>query len=212
MSEQPIRVLVVDDHPIVRNGLVLMVQYKPEMEVVAEAANGLEAVQLFQQHHPDVTLMDLQMPEMSGVEAITTIRQAHPEARMIVLSTYDSDEEIYRGLQAGAKGYILKNAPVDEIVRAIHIVHSGKKYIPPEVGEKLAERMSRPQLTQREQQVLELIAQGKSNSEIAEALHLSESSIKYHANHVFSKLGVSDRTQAALLAVKKGMVNRTLAP
>lgn len=209
MTEQPIRVLVVDDHPIVRNGLVLMVQYKTGMEIVAEAANGLEAVELFRQYQPDVTLMDLQMPEMSGVTAITTIRQEYPDAQIIVLSTYDSDEEIYQGLQAGAKGYILKNAPVDEIVRAIHIVHSGKKYIPPEVGEKLAERMSRPQLTQREQQVLELIAQGKSNHEIAETLHLSESAIKYHANHVFSKLGVSDRTQAALLAVKRGIVNPT---
>jgi DNA-binding NarL/FixJ family response regulator len=178
------------------------------MEVVAEAANGLEAVALFRQYHPDVTLMDLQMPEMNGVEAIATIRHEYPEARIIVLSTYDSDEDIYQGLQAGAKGYILKNAPVDEIVRAIHIVHSGKKYIPPEVGEKLAERMSRPQLTPREQEVLELIAQGKSNSEIAETLHLSESAIKYHANHVFSKLGVSDRTQAALLAIKRGMINR----
>lgn len=206
MTEQLIRVLVVDDHPIVRNGLVLMVQYKPEMEIVAEAANGIEAVALFRQYHPDVTLMDLQMPEMSGVAAITAIRQEHPEARIIVLSTYDSDEEIYQGLQAGAKGYILKNAAVDEIVRAIHVVHSGKKYIPPEVGEKLAERMSRPQLSQREQQVLELIAQGKNNSEIAEALHLSESAIKYHANHVFTKLGVGDRTQAALLAIKRGMV------
>lgn len=209
MTEQPIRVLVVDDHPIVRNGLVLMVQYKTGMEIVAEAANGLEAVELFRQYQPDVTLMDLQMPEMSGVTAIATIRQEYPDAQIIVLSTYDSDEEIYQGLQAGAKGYILKNAPVDEIVRAIHIVHSGKKYIPPEVGEKLAERMSRPQLTEREQQVLELIAQGKSNSEIASTLHLSESAIKYHANHVFSKLGVSDRTQAALLAIKRGMVNST---
>lgn len=206
MSEQPIRVLVVDDHPIVRNGLVLMVQYKPGMEIVAEAANGMEAVELFRQCQPDVTLMDLQMPEMNGVKAIAAIRRESPDARIIVLSTYDSDEDIYQGLQAGAKGYILKNAPVDEIVRAIHVVHSGKKYIPPEVGEKLAERMSRPQLNQREQQVLELIALGKSNSEIASALHLSESAIKYHANHVFSKLGVSDRTQAALLAVKRGMV------
>lgn len=210
MTEQSIRVLVVDDHPIVRNGLVLMVQYKTGMEIVAEAANGLEAVELFRQYQPDITLMDLQMPEMSGVAAIATIRQEYPDAQIIVLSTYDSDEEIYQGLQAGAKGYILKNASVDEIVRAIHIVHSGKKYIPPEVGEKLAERISRPQLTEREQQVLELIAQGKSNSEIAAVLHLSESAIKYHANHVFSKLGVSDRTQAALFAVKRGMVNSTL--
>ncbi|AFY75076.1 response regulator containing a CheY-like receiver domain and an HTH DNA-binding domain [Synechococcus sp. PCC 7502] len=207
MTEKSIRIMLVDDHPIVRSGLVLMIDYTPNMEVVAEANNGLEAIELFRQHSPDVTLMDLRMPEISGVEAIAAIHQEFPESRIIVLTTYDGDEDIYRGLKAGARGYIFKNAPVDEIVSAIRKVHGGMKYIPPEVGEKLSERLNRPQLSNREVEVLQLIAKGMSNQEIASALYLSESTIKYHVNSILSKLAVSDRTQAALIAVKRGIIN-----
>ena len=205
MSQPPIRVLIADDHPIIRNGLVMMVNYKPEMEIAAEATNGSEAVNLFREHQPDVTLMDLRMPQMNGVEAISMICRDFPDARIIVLTTYDGDENIYRGLQAGARGYILKDAPLDEIVRAIHTVHAGKKYIPPDVGAKLAERISQPQLSSREQEVLRLIAQGKSNQEIAAELNIIEGTVKFHINNIFSKLGVSDRTQATLVAIKRGI-------
>ncbi len=207
MTEKSIRIMLVDDHPIVRSGLVLMINYTPNMNIVAEAKNGLEAIELFHQHHPDVTLMDLRMPEMNGVDAIVAINQEFPDSRIIILTTYDGDEDIYRGLKAGARGYILKNSPVDEIVNAIRKVHNGMKYIPPEVGEKLSERLNRPQLSSRELEVLQLVAKGMSNLAIANTLHLSESTIKYHVNSILSKLAVSDRTQAALIAVKRGIVN-----
>ncbi|PZU91504.1 MAG: DNA-binding response regulator [Pseudanabaena sp.] len=207
MTDQTIRIMVADDHPIVRSGLVLMIDYTPNMETVAEANNGVEAVALFRQYRPDVTLMDLRMPEMSGADAIAAIHQEFPKAKIIVLTTYDGDEDIYRGLKAGAKGYIFKNAPVDEIVRAIKTVYEGKKYIPPEVGEKLSERLNRPQLSNRELDVLKLVAQGKNNQQIATELYISESTVKYHINSVLSKLGVSDRTQATLIAIKRGIVS-----
>ena len=207
MTDQTIRIMVADDHPIVRSGLVLMIDYTPNMETVAEANNGLEAVTLFRQYRPDVTLMDLRMPEMSGADAIAAIHQEFTEAKIIVLTTYDGDEDIYKGLKAGAKGYIFKNAPVDEIIRAIKTVYEGKKYIPPEVGEKLSERLNRPQLSNRELDVLKLVAQGKTNQQIATELYISESTVKYHINGVLSKLGVSDRTQATLVAIKRGIVS-----
>lgn len=207
MTDQTIRIMVADDHPIVRSGLVLMIDYTPSMEIVAEANNGLEAVALFRQYRPDVTLMDLRMPEMSGADAIAVIHQEFSEAKIIVLTTYDGDEDIYKGLKAGAKGYIFKNAPVDEIIRAIKTVYEGKKYIPPEVGEKLSERLNRPQLSNRELDVLKLVAQGKTNQQIATELYISESTVKYHINSVLSKLGVSDRTQATLIAIKRGIVS-----
>lgn len=207
MTDQTIRIMVADDHPIVRSGLVLMIDYTPNMETVAEANNGVEAVALFRQYRPDVTLMDLRMPEMSGADAIAAIHQEFSEAKIIVLTTYDGDEDIYKGLKAGAKGYIFKNAPVDEIIRAIKTVNDGKKYIPPEVGEKLSERLNRPQLSNRELDVLKLVAQGKTNQQIATELYISESTVKYHINSVLSKLGVSDRTQATLIAIKRGIVS-----
>jgi two-component system, NarL family, response regulator len=207
MVDKSIRIMVVDDHPIVRSGLILMIDYTPNMEIVAEANNGLEAIELFRQQRPDVTLMDLRMPEMSGADAIAAIHQEFSDAKIIVLTTYDGDEDVYRGLKAGAKGYIFKNAPVDEIIRAIKTVNEGRKYIPPEVGEKLSERLNRPQLSNRELEVLKLVAQGKPNQEIATELYISESTVKYHINSVLSKLGVSDRTQAVLIAIKRGIVS-----
>jgi two-component system, NarL family, response regulator len=203
----PIRILIVDDHPIVRNGLMLMVKYEPGMETVAEASSGAEAIAQFCQHQPDVTLMDLRLGDMNGVDVIATIRQDFPQAQIIILTTYDTDEDIYRGLQIGARGYILKDAPLDELLKAIRVVHAGRQYIPPEVGAKLAERLNRPQLSERERDVLRLMAQGKSNQNIAESLYISENTVKYHVNNILSKLEVSDRTQAVLMALKRGIAN-----
>ncbi|NJN58884.1 MAG: response regulator transcription factor [Leptolyngbyaceae cyanobacterium SL_5_9] len=207
LPSTPIRILIVDDHPIVRNGLVLMVKYESGMETVAEASSGAEAIAQFHQHQPDVTLMDLRLGDMNGVEVIASIRQNFPTARIVILTTYDTDEDIYRGLQTGAKGYILKDAPLDELLKAIRTVHAGQQYIPPEVGAKLAERLSRPQLSDREREVLQLMAQGKSNQEVADTLHIAENTVKYHVNNILSKLGVGDRTQAVLLALKRGIAN-----
>ncbi|MBD2070024.1 response regulator transcription factor [Leptolyngbya sp. FACHB-671] len=207
IPSKPIRILIVDDHPIVRNGLVLMVKYESGMEMVAEASTGIEASAQFREHQPDVTLMDLRLGDMNGVEVIAKIRQDSPNARIVILTTYDTDEDIYRGLQAGAKGYILKDAPLDELLKAIRTVHMGKQYIPPEVGAKLAERLSHPQLSDREREVLQLMAQGKSNQDVADSLHIAENTVKYHVNNILSKLGVSDRTQAVLLALKRGIAN-----
>lgn len=207
MISIPIRVLIVDDHPVIRHGLAMMVKLKPEMAIVGEGTNGAEAVSLFRQQQPDVTLMDLRMPDMNGVEAIAAIRQEFPAARIIILTTYDGDENIYRGLQAGAKGYLLKDSPLDEIVQAIHAVHTGKNYIPPSVGAKLVERMEQPQLSEREHQVLQLVAQGNSNQHIASRLQINEGTVKFHINRIFIKLDVSDRTQATLVAIKRGIVS-----
>lgn len=206
-SSSPIRILIVDDHPIVRNGLALMVKYESGMETLAEASSGAEAIEQFRRYQPDVTLMDLRLGDMNGVEVIAAIRQDFPTARIVILTTYDTDEDIYRGLQTGAKGYILKDAPLDELLKAIRTVHAGQQYIPPEVGAKLAERLSRPQLSERERDVLQLMAQGKSNQDIADSLHIKENTVKYHVNNILSKLSVSDRTQAVLMALKRGIAN-----
>jgi two-component system, NarL family, response regulator len=202
-----IRVLIADDHAIVRSGLVRMVELTEGMEVIAQAATGIEAVKLFRQHQPDVTLMDLRMPEMNGVEAIVAICQEFPTAHIAILTTYDTDEDIFRGLQAGAKGYLLKDSKMVELIDAIRTLHTGKRYIPPAVGAKLAERMAQPQLSDRELDVLRLMSVGKTNPEICGDLNISESTVKFHINNIFSKLGVSDRTQAVVIAIKRGMTN-----
>lgn len=208
-SPPPIRLLIADDHPVVRSGLAMIVQYTPDAGIVtvAEARNGKEAIALFQQHHPDVTLMDLRMPELGGVEATAAILQEFPQAHIIILTTYDGDEDIYRGLQAGAKGYLLKSVSREELIHAIHQVHAGSKYIPAEVGARLVERMNSPQLTEREHQVLTLMSSGKSNLEIAQILYVSEGTIKFHVSSILRKLNVNDRTQAILLALKRGIAN-----
>lgn len=153
-SPSPIRILIIDDHPIVRNGLVLMVKYESGMETVADMSTGAEAIEQFRLHQPDVMLLDLRLTDMSGVEVIASIRQEFTHARIIILTTYDTDEDIYRGLQIGAKGYIFKDAPLDELLSAIRAVHAGRQYTPPDVGAKLAARLSRPQLSDRERDVL----------------------------------------------------------
>ncbi|WP_445300372.1 response regulator [Microcoleus sp. B9-D4] len=202
-----IRVLIADDHYIVRQGLVALLNHESDVKVVAQASNGQEAVTMFREYQPDVTLMDMRMPQMDGVAAIAAICAEFPCARIVVLTTYDGDENIYRGLQAGAKGYLLKDAEPEELLAAIRTVFEGKKYIPLAVGVKLADRLSGPELSDRELEVIRLIVAGKSNSEISEVLHISESTVKFHVNNILSKMGVSDRTQAAISALKRGIVS-----
>lgn len=202
-----IQIMVVDDHHIVRQGLVALIGTIPDMKVVAQAADGVQAVELYRKHHPDVTLMDLRLPNKNGVDAITEIRREFPAARVIVLTTFDGDEDIYRALQAGAKGYLLKGMNADELTEAIRVVHAGKSRIPAVVAERLAERMGGPSLTGRELEVLKRIVGGRSNKEIASDLFISEATVKTHINSILSKLGVSDRTQAATTALQRGIVH-----
>jgi two-component system NarL family response regulator len=202
-----IRVLIVDDHSIVRQGLATIINRDPEMTVIAQAEDGQQAIERFCEYQPDVTLMDLRMPQIGGVEAITAICAEFEPARIIVLTTYDGEEDIYRGLHAGAKGYLLKDAKPNELLSAIRVIHHGEQYIPQSVGAKLVQRLSNPELSERELEVLRLIAQGMSNLEIGTALSIGESTVKSHVNRIFSKLGVSDRTQAVIVGVKRGIVS-----
>jgi two-component system, NarL family, response regulator len=201
-----IRVLIADDVAIVRQGLATIVDRDPEMTAIAQAEDGQQAIALFREYQPDVTLMDLRMPQMGGVEAIMAICAEFKQARIMVLTTYDGDEDIYRGLQAGAQGYLLKDAKPPELLNAIRMIHSGQKYVPPEVGAKLVQRMSNPELSDRELDVLRLMAQGMSNQGIGTALNVGESTVKSHVNRILSKLGVNDRTQAVIVAIKRGIV------
>lgn len=201
----PIRILVVEDHPVVRHGIIAILSQAEDMDVIAEAENGLEAIDQYQTHQPDITLMDLRMPHLEGVEAIARIRAQTPNAQIIILTTYDTDEDIYRGLQAGARGYILKDTTATELIQAIRTVHGGKRYIPSEVALKLADRIDDSDLTERELEVLQLLSKGNSNQEIAAALTISEGTVKFHINNILSKLGVKDRTQAVIMALKKGL-------
>jgi two-component system NarL family response regulator len=202
-----IRIMIADDHAIVRQGLATIVDRDPEMTVIAQAEDGQQAIALFREHQPDITLMDLRMPQIDGVEAITAICAEFKQARIMVLTTYDGDEDIYRGLQSGAAGYLLKDAKPNELLNAIRTIHSGQKYVPLKVGAKLVQRMSNPELSARELEVLRLMAQGMSNLEIGTALNISESTVKSHVNRILSKLGVSDRTQAVIIAIKRGIVS-----
>jgi two-component system NarL family response regulator len=201
-----IRVLIVDDHLVVRMGLRSLIEGEPDMAVVAEAANGKEAIELFREHVPDVTLMDLRMPGMTGIEATLAIREQFPNAHVVVLTTYDEGENIYRALRAGARAYLLKDTPRQEFLENIRSVHRGQYCIPPAVAISLARRVPGPDLSSRELEVLKLIVQGMSNKEIASALSVTESTIKNHVNSVLSKLNVRDRTQAATTALRQGLV------
>jgi two-component system NarL family response regulator len=201
------RILVVDDHPIVRDGFAAMLETEPDMTVVGEARSGEDSIELFRRVRPDVTLMDLRMPGMGGVEAIRAIRREFPDSRVIVLTTYDGDEDIYRALEAGAQAYLLKDMMCDEILAAIRAVHAGQRRIPAAVGTRLADRVTGMHLSDREQHVLELVATGKSNKEIATALQITEATVKGHMTNVLGKLGVTDRTQAVITALRRGIVH-----
>jgi two-component system NarL family response regulator len=202
-----IRVLVADDHHVVRQGVVALLQTFEDIEVVGQAESGEQAVEMFNQLIPDITLMDLQMPGAGGVEAVLSIRRTHTTARIIVLTTFDGDEDIYRSLQAGAKGYLLKGMTSDELLKAIRSAHSGRSTIPALIAEKLAERVSTQQLTPREVSVLNRIVAGRANKQIADDLSISEATVKTHINSLLGKLGVTDRTQAVTLAIQRGLVH-----
>jgi len=201
-----IRVLIVEDHHVVRQGLVALLNVADGLEVVGEAADGVEAIAQFRKHQPDITLVDLRLPRLSGVEVIERIRMETPTARFIVLTTYDGDEDIYRALQAGARAYLLKGMTSEELIAAIRSVDSGKSYIPPAIAAKLAERLGTEELTPRELDVLEQIVYGKNNKDIAIELKISETTVKTHINRLLGKLGVADRTQAATSAIQRGLV------
>ncbi len=192
---------------MVRQGLMALLAGAPDVEVVGSAANGAEAVAQYGSLLPDVTLMDLQMPRMGGVEAIERIRAQHPGARVIVLTTFDGDEDIYRALQTGAKAYLLKGMELDELLSTIQTVHAGRARVPPAIAEKLAQRVGSQELTARELGVLERIVAGRANKEIGMDLHISEATVKSHVNSVLGKLGVADRTQAAVVALQRGLVH-----
>ena len=206
MEKNRIRVLLVDDHVVVRMGLRSMIESEPDMTVVGEASNGLEAVEKYREARAELVLMDLRMPRMGGVETTAAIRKQDPAARILVLTTYDGDENIYRALQAGALGYLLKDMPREDFVAAVHKVANGEYYIPQQVAARLAQRLPAEDLSQREMEVLKLIVAGRSNKEIADNLRLSESTVKNHVNGLLAKLHVQDRTQAVTTALKRGIV------
>ncbi len=203
---RPIRILAVDDHPVVRQGIAGLVAVHSDMSLVAEASNGREAIQQFRAQHPDVTLMDLQMPEMGGVDAMIAIRGEFPEARIIVLTTYAGDAQVLRALKAGARGYLLKNSLHKELLETIRAVHAGKKALSAEASYQIAEHATDDALTPAEVRVLRLIAEGNANKEIAAQLSISEETVKGQVRNILSKLGANDRTHAAMIGLKRGII------
>ena len=199
--------MLVDDHPAFRKGLAALIESEPNLRVVAEAGDGCKALEVYRQSRPDVVLMDLRLPGMGGVEAIIAIRKEFPDARVIVLTTFDMDEDIFRAIQSGAKSYLLKDTPLDELAAMIRAVHAGTETLPNRVAERLAARRQRADLSQRELEVLQLLTKGRSNKEMAASLFVSEDTIKAHLKSLFSKLKVKDRTEAAISAIRQGIVH-----
>jgi len=202
-----IRVLCVDDHPLMREGIAAIINSQPDMALVAEATNGMEAIKAFRKHLPDVTLMDLRLPDIDGVAALMAIRADVPEARIIMLTTFEGDVEVQRALEGGARAYLLKTMPHKELVEAIRRVHAGQKCIPPFIANSLAEHLSDEDLTQREIEILRCVADGNRNREIANRLFISEQTVKIHINHVLEKLGAVHRTHAVAIAVRRGIIH-----
>jgi len=201
-----IRVLTVDDHPLIREGIVALINDQPDMQVVAQASNGHDALECFGKHRPDITLMDLRLPDTNGIDVAIALQKHFPGARIIVLTTFDCDGEIRRALAAGARSYMLKTMPPHEIAEAIRRVHAGQKYIPPEVATQLAEHLGDDPLTERELEVLQQVMVGSGNRAIADHLLISEETVKAHLKHVMEKLGAADRTQAVTIALRRGLI------
>jgi two-component system NarL family response regulator len=203
----PIRILIAEDHPMMRSALISMITGESHMTIVAEAKNGQEAIDLFEQHQPDVTLMDIEMPGVDGLEAITSIMDRVPDARFIVLTNYDTDEDIFRGLDAGAMSYLLKDSSQDRLLKTIRAVHAGQRYVPRHIADKLAQRKTYPKLSAREMAVLELMMRGKSNRAIGIQLGITESTVKSHVKNILIKLRANDRTQAVTKAIQRGILS-----
>jgi DNA-binding NarL/FixJ family response regulator len=205
-DQRPIRILTVDDHPLIREGIAAIIDKQPDMSLVSQASTGSEGIQSWREHRPDITLMDLRLPDLSGIDATIAIRSEFPEARIILLTTFEGDVEIQRALQAGACGYLLKNMPPRELVNVVRQVHAGKKGIPPAVAAHLADHMGDEDLTPREVEVLRHVTGGNRNRDIADLLRVSEETIKVHIKHIMDKLGAQDRTQAIAIAVRRGII------
>jgi DNA-binding NarL/FixJ family response regulator len=205
-DSKSIRIFSIDDHPLMREGIAAIIRNEPDMLLVAEASNGREAIQGFREHRPDITLMDLRLPDIGGIDAMVAIRTEFADARIIMLTTFEGDVEIRRALQAGAAGYMLKTMPRRQLVEMIRRVHAGKKHIPPEIAAHLAEHMGDESLSKREVDVLQKIAGGNRNSDIAALLFISEETVKGHVKHIMEKLGASDRTEAVAIGLRRGII------
>jgi DNA-binding NarL/FixJ family response regulator len=207
MPDQGIRVMSVDDHPLLREGIAAVINSAADMEMVAQAATGSDAVRRFRDHAPDVTLMDLRLPDMSGIDAMIAIHEMAPDARILMFTTFEGDVEVQRALAAGARGYLLKSTPPEDLLHTVRLVHSGRKRVAPDVAATLAEHLNDESLTAREIEVLRYVGDGNRNRDVAERLSISEDTVKAHIKHIMEKLGASDRTQAVTIAVRRGIIH-----